>query len=156
MPATALRCRNCATDHPLEQLAVCSKCLAPLEPTYDWEALARTVSRIDRTSNEVVRIFVDDGPASVIADGDGVWVGNTYAGTLSRIDAKSNRVSSVRLGSAPRALTLVNDELWTASNALANTEHIGGTLNVVSPPGEGTTLRAELPLDSLDLISGAD
>jgi YVTN family beta-propeller protein len=92
--------------------------------------LARTVSRIDRTSNEVVRIFVDDGPASVIADGDGVWVGNTYAGTLSRIDAKSNRVSSVRLGSAPRALTLVNDELWTASNALANTEHIGGTLNV--------------------------
>ena len=45
MPATALRCRNCATDHPLEQLAVCSKCLAPLEPTYDWEALARTVSR---------------------------------------------------------------------------------------------------------------
>ena len=45
LPATALRCRNCATDHPLEQLAVCSKCLAPLEPTYDWEALARTVSR---------------------------------------------------------------------------------------------------------------
>ena len=45
MPATALRCRNCATDHPLEELAVCSKCLAPLEPTYDWEALARTVTR---------------------------------------------------------------------------------------------------------------
>ena len=45
MPATALRCRNCATEHPLEQLAVCSKCLAPLAPTYDWEALARTVSR---------------------------------------------------------------------------------------------------------------
>jgi signal transduction histidine kinase len=35
-------------------------------------------------------------------------------------------------------------------------EAVGGTLNVVSPPGEGTTLRAELPLDSLDLISGAD
>jgi threonine synthase len=45
LSATALRCRNCAFDHPLEQLAVCSKCLAPLEPTYDWDELARNVSR---------------------------------------------------------------------------------------------------------------
>ncbi|HEY7197363.1 MAG TPA: threonine synthase [Gaiellaceae bacterium] len=44
MPARALRCRNCEAEHPLEALAVCPRCLAPLDPVYDWDALAETVT----------------------------------------------------------------------------------------------------------------
>ncbi len=41
MPATALRCRNCETDHALEAVGVCPRCWAPLEPVYDREQLER-------------------------------------------------------------------------------------------------------------------
>src|SRR5436853_3863800 len=42
MPATALRCRNCETDHALENVGVCSRCWGPLDPVYDRD---RTVTR---------------------------------------------------------------------------------------------------------------
>ena len=42
MPATALRCRNCETDHALEAVAVCTRCWGPLDPVYDP---GRTVTR---------------------------------------------------------------------------------------------------------------
>ena len=45
MPATALRCRICDTDHDLDPIGVCSRCFGPLDPVYDWAELARTVSR---------------------------------------------------------------------------------------------------------------
>ena len=45
MSATALRCRNCETDHPLEAVGVCSRCWGPLDPIYDRAELARTVTR---------------------------------------------------------------------------------------------------------------
>ena len=45
MPATALRCRRCETEHALEAVGVCSRCWGPLDPVYDWDELARTVSR---------------------------------------------------------------------------------------------------------------
>ena len=32
MPATALRCRNCETDHALEAVGVCSRCFGPARP----------------------------------------------------------------------------------------------------------------------------
>jgi threonine synthase len=41
LPATALRCRNCETDHALEAVGVCPRCWAPLEPVYDREQLER-------------------------------------------------------------------------------------------------------------------
>jgi threonine synthase len=44
LPATALRCRNCETDHALEAVGVCSRCWGPLDPVYDREQLARTVT----------------------------------------------------------------------------------------------------------------
>ncbi|HKP17122.1 MAG TPA: threonine synthase [Gaiellaceae bacterium] len=40
MPATALRCRNCQTDHALEAIGVCSHCWGPLDPVYDRAQLA--------------------------------------------------------------------------------------------------------------------
>ena len=45
MSATALRCRNCETEHALEAIGVCSQCWGPLDPVYDRGELARTVSR---------------------------------------------------------------------------------------------------------------
>jgi threonine synthase len=45
MPATALRCRVCETEHPLAAVAVCERCFGPLEPVYDWDELARTATR---------------------------------------------------------------------------------------------------------------
>jgi threonine synthase len=44
MPATSLRCRSCATDYALEDIGTCTACFGPLDPIYDWDELARTVS----------------------------------------------------------------------------------------------------------------
>jgi threonine synthase len=45
MPAQSLRCRSCAAEYPLEDLGTCTACFAPLDPVYDWDELARTVTR---------------------------------------------------------------------------------------------------------------
>ncbi len=45
LSATALRCRNCETDHGLEGIGICSRCWGPLDPVYDRGELARTVTR---------------------------------------------------------------------------------------------------------------
>lgn len=45
LSVTALRCRNCQTEHALEGIGICSSCWGPLDPVYDREALARTVTR---------------------------------------------------------------------------------------------------------------
>src|SRR3954471_13015248 len=44
MPATSLRCRSCATEYALEDIGTCTGCFGPLDPVYDWDELARTVS----------------------------------------------------------------------------------------------------------------
>jgi threonine synthase len=45
MPATSLRCRSCAAEYALEDLGTCTACFGPLDPVYDWDELARTVTR---------------------------------------------------------------------------------------------------------------
>jgi threonine synthase len=45
VPATALRCRVCETQYPLDPIGVCSKCFGPLEPVYDRAEQRRTVTR---------------------------------------------------------------------------------------------------------------
>jgi threonine synthase len=40
-----LRCHLCQTGYPADALWVCSKCLGPLEVTYDYTDIARTISR---------------------------------------------------------------------------------------------------------------
>jgi threonine synthase len=45
LSATALRCRSCETDHPLEAIGVCSQCWGPLEPVYDRDELVGAVTR---------------------------------------------------------------------------------------------------------------
>ena len=45
LSVTALRCRNCGTEHGLEGIGVCSRCWGPLDPVYDRGELARAVTR---------------------------------------------------------------------------------------------------------------
>ena len=45
MPATALRCRVCETQYPLDPIGVCSRCFGPLDPVYDRDEQRRLVSR---------------------------------------------------------------------------------------------------------------
>ena len=40
-----LRCRECGREYPTEPLNVCDFCFGPLEVVYDYDALARVVSR---------------------------------------------------------------------------------------------------------------
>ncbi|MBI4728314.1 MAG: threonine synthase [Acidobacteria bacterium] len=40
-----LRCRECAREYPAEPLHVCEFCFAPLEVVYDYDEIARTISR---------------------------------------------------------------------------------------------------------------
>ena len=47
---TALRCRECSREYPIEPLNVCDFCFGPLEIVYDYDAIARIISR-DRITN---------------------------------------------------------------------------------------------------------
>jgi threonine synthase len=40
-----LRCRECGHQYPAEALHVCDFCFGPLEVTYDYEAVSRSISR---------------------------------------------------------------------------------------------------------------
>ncbi len=41
----SLRCRGCAREYPAEPLNVCDFCFGPLEVPYDYDAIARAISR---------------------------------------------------------------------------------------------------------------
>ncbi|HZQ03440.1 MAG TPA: threonine synthase [Gaiellaceae bacterium] len=45
MTVETLRCRMCGTDHPAVANGICSRCFGPLEPIYDWEAVAHAATR---------------------------------------------------------------------------------------------------------------
>ena len=52
MPATALRCRICETEVPLDPVGVCGKCFGPLEPIYDPD-------------RKVTRAQIEAGPPNI-------------------------------------------------------------------------------------------
>lgn len=41
----SLRCKECGRDYPLEPIYVCDFCFGPLEVAYDYDAVARNMSR---------------------------------------------------------------------------------------------------------------
>jgi threonine synthase len=45
MPVDVLRCRVCETEYPAVANGICTRCFGPLDPVYDWDALAGHVSR---------------------------------------------------------------------------------------------------------------
>ncbi|MBT5534480.1 threonine synthase, partial [Candidatus Poribacteria bacterium] len=40
-----LKCRECGHDYPIEPLHVCEMCFGPLEVAYDYDAIAKEVTR---------------------------------------------------------------------------------------------------------------
>jgi threonine synthase len=42
---TSLRCRECSRDYPIEPINACEYCFGPLEVAYDYDSIARTVTR---------------------------------------------------------------------------------------------------------------
>ena len=42
---TGLRCRECGRDYPIEPLNVCDFCFGPLETVFDYDSIARVISR---------------------------------------------------------------------------------------------------------------
>jgi threonine synthase len=45
MAVDTLRCRVCEAEYPAVASGVCVRCFGPLDPVYDWEAVARETSR---------------------------------------------------------------------------------------------------------------
>ncbi len=45
MSVDSLRCRICESEYPAVASGVCVRCFGPLEPVYDWDRIAQTVSR---------------------------------------------------------------------------------------------------------------
>ncbi len=45
MAVDTLRCRICEAEYPAVASGSCARCFGPLEPVYDWDELARTVTR---------------------------------------------------------------------------------------------------------------
>ena len=43
--ATALRCRKCGQEYPIQPMNLCDFCLSPLEVVYDYKAMAKGLSR---------------------------------------------------------------------------------------------------------------
>jgi len=70
MPVESLRCRICEASYPAVASGVCVRCFGPLEPVYDWDAIARVVSRerIEAGPRSMWR-YVDLLPAEMPEDG---------------------------------------------------------------------------------------
>src|SRR3990172_10261398 len=73
--ARALRCRKCGQEYPVQPHNLCDFCLSPLEVTYDYQAIAKVLSR-----EEIAR-----GPLSLWrykallpVDGDVVDIGSSF------------------------------------------------------------------------------
>jgi len=95
VPATALRCRICERQYPLDPIGVCSSCFGPLDPVYDRDEQRRTVSRES----------IAAGPASI-------W---RYAPLLPVAPPREQRLAPglTPLVEAPRlAAALGVGELW--------------------------------------------
>jgi threonine synthase len=45
MPVDVLRCRVCESEYDATPTGICAKCFGPLEPVYDWDEIARVVTR---------------------------------------------------------------------------------------------------------------
>jgi threonine synthase len=70
MSVESLRCRICEASYPALASGICVRCFGPLEPVYDWDALARVVSResIAAGPRSLWR-YADLLPAEAPADG---------------------------------------------------------------------------------------
>ena len=90
-----------------------------------------------RTGRVTATIGVGDGPGSIAAASDGVWVSDEFDATLDRIDPRTGRVNRVvPVGSSPQGIAVARSGVWVAARPFAAASHRGGTLTEVStyPP----------------------
>ena len=80
-------------------------------------SLDLTVSKLDPATGTVTAtIGVGDGPSSIVAAKDGVWVSDEFDATLRRIDPQTARVDrTVHLGSSPRGMAAAGSGVWVAA-----------------------------------------
>jgi DNA-binding beta-propeller fold protein YncE len=75
-----------------------------------------TVSRIDRTRDEAVRIAVGGAPAAVAFGAGSLWVADSESRDVVQVDPGANKpVGRITVGNAPRALAVTPGALWVAS-----------------------------------------
>ena len=102
----ALRCKECDRRYPVAPVHVCEFCFGPLEPVYDYDAIAGRVSR-----------------ASIGAGPPTLW---RYADLLpiepeaDRVDLGAGLTPLIRAGNLAQALGI--GELWL-KNDMANPTH---------------------------------
>ena len=75
MTVTALRCKECGTEYPLEAIYVCDQCFGPLEVSYDYSGIdAESVKRRIQAGSSGIWRYADflpftSRPASAIEPG---------------------------------------------------------------------------------------
>jgi threonine synthase len=89
--ATALRCRECNREYPLDPIHVCEFCFGPLEVAYDYDAIRRDISRE----------AIERGPASLWRYAPLLPVNVEY-----RIDLQAGFTPLLRADNLARALGL--------------------------------------------------
>jgi threonine synthase len=89
--ASALRCRECKREYPLEPIHVCEYCFGPLEVAYDYDAIKRDVSRST----------IERGPASLWRYAPFLPVDSEY-----RIDLQAGFTPLLRADNLARRLGL--------------------------------------------------
>ena len=90
MPVDVLRCRVCESEYPAEANGICARCFGPLEPVYDWDEIARAVTRESDRGRAALALALQRAAAGRAAGG-------------RRRAARASRRSCRRRGSRARS-----------------------------------------------------
>jgi YVTN family beta-propeller protein len=75
-----------------------------------------TVTRIDRTRDDRVRIPVGGAPAALAFAGGSLWVADSESREVAQVDPGADKVvHRITVGNAPRALAVTPGAVWVAS-----------------------------------------
>jgi len=106
-----------------------------------WIANAadETVSRIDRKSNENVRIPVGGAPAALVYGGGSLWVADSDSREIAQVDPGANKVAKRwPIGNVPRSLAFADGVVWVASGVdgrIRGLDLASGRVNATIPVG---------------------
>ena len=100
-----LSCKECSTEYPIEPLYVCDFCFGPLEVSYDYEAVSRSMSRES----------IERGPATLWRYGDLL-----PADSANAVDIGAGMTPLLKADNLGEVLGL--DNLWI-KNDTANPTH---------------------------------
>jgi YVTN family beta-propeller protein len=94
---------------------------------------ANSVAAIDaKTHRLVAEMPVGNGPTSVAAGEESVWVASADAGTVSRIDPeKKFVVDTIPVGADPRGITTGHGHVWVANSLDGSVSRIDPTAKTV-------------------------